>query len=100
MRNLKNILDVCDIYISGEFVEFRDLDFYPECGLRTLVIRCIHFGCIDSYSILVPAVDWENVRDFGLSAGDEICVPIKMDFIFDIAHPLMWLSDRHPIVKE
>ncbi|PPE62190.1 hypothetical protein F157LOC_01030 [Pectobacterium brasiliense] len=100
MRNLKNILDVCDIYISGEFVEFRNLDFYPASGLHVLVIKKINFDCAEKYSILIPAADWEYVRGLGLSAGDEICAPVYVNFSFDINHPMIWLSDRYQIVKK
>ncbi|MEQ9917160.1 hypothetical protein ABRQ01_10850 [Pectobacterium aroidearum] len=100
MRNLKNILDVCDIYISGEFVECGSFDFYPACGLRTLVIRKMNFGCVENYSILVPATDWGCVRDLGLNTGDEICAPVCVDFSFDINHPVIWLSDRYQITKK
>ncbi|MBN3062864.1 hypothetical protein H5A21_01875 [Pectobacterium aquaticum] len=100
MNNLKNVLGGCDIFVSGEFLEFRDLNFYPTCGLHSLVIRKMIFGCETEYSIFIPAADWEYVGGLGISAGDEICIPVKLDFIFDISHPLIWLSDRHPIVKK
>ncbi|MDC9817849.1 hypothetical protein ABRQ07_02000 [Pectobacterium polonicum] len=99
MSNLKNILDACDVFISGEFVGFSVLDFYPTGGLRVLVIKKTHFGCAENYSILIPAADWEYVNDLGLSAGDEIFVPVCVDFSFDIRQPIIWLSDRHEVAK-
>lgn len=85
--NLKNLLVACDVCISGGFLEFRDLDFYPASGLHVLVIKKIHFGCAGNYSILVPAADWDYVQNLGLRVGEGISVPVKFDFGFDIAHP-------------
>ncbi|URG54693.1 hypothetical protein IG605_010020 [Pectobacterium quasiaquaticum] len=98
MRNLKNILDVCDIYISGEFVEFRD--FYPASGLHVLVIKKINYDCAEKYFIFIPAADWDYVHGLGFKSGDGILVPVVVDFDFDASHPLMWLSDRHEITKK
>lgn len=100
MDNLKNVLTACDIFISGEFIACRDLDFYPECGLHILVIRCIYFGCAENYSIFVPAADWRYVQSLELNSGDVISVPVVIDFNFDVSHPLIWFSDRHPVVKK
>ncbi|UMO89594.1 hypothetical protein HP572_08770 [Pectobacterium sp. PL64] len=98
MRNLKNILDVCDIYISGEFVGCASLDFYPACGLHALVIKKMNFGFTESYSILVPAADFEYVRKLNLVSGEGISVPVKVNF--DCEHPIIWLSDRCHIAKK
>ncbi|TAI90458.1 hypothetical protein [Pectobacterium versatile] len=97
MNNLKNVLDACDIFISGEFVEHGSLDFYPACGLHTIVIRRVNFGHTENYSILVPATDWEYVKNLNLVSGGMVCVPVVMNFDFDC--PLIWLSDRHQIAK-
>ncbi|MEI7383694.1 hypothetical protein WCU57_05940 [Pectobacterium versatile] len=99
MNNLKFILDACDIYISGEFVGFRVLDFYPAGGLRVLVIKKTHFGCAENYSILIPSADWDYIQSFGLIVGGEISVPVVIHFDFDINCPLIWLSDRCEITK-
>ncbi|MBE5223082.1 MULTISPECIES: hypothetical protein [Pectobacterium] len=100
MNNLKNVLDACDIFISGEFVGFRDLDFYPTSGLHALVIKKIHFGCAGNYSIFIPAADWECVQNLNLVSGEEISAPVKIDFNFDYEHPMIWLSDRCEIVRK
>ncbi|MEQ9891850.1 hypothetical protein [Pectobacterium aroidearum] len=100
MSNLKNILDVCDIYISGQFVDLRDLDFYPASGLHVLVIKKIHFGCTGNYSILVPAADWDYVQNLGLRVGEEISVPVRINFCFDCEQPIIWLSDRCEVVRK
>ncbi|MCL6355077.1 hypothetical protein EXT68_06160 [Pectobacterium parmentieri] len=98
--NLKNVLAACDIFISGEFVGFVSLDFYPECGLHALVVKKMHFGFTESYSILVPAADWDYVCGLGLQSGNEILVPVIIDFNFHTSHPLIWLSDGHGITKK
>ncbi|MCG5048024.1 hypothetical protein L2164_04860 [Pectobacterium brasiliense] len=100
MDNLKNFLTACDIFISGEFVGFVSLDFYPACGLHTIVIRRVNFGHTENYSILVPAADWDYVCGLGLQSGDGILVPVGIDFNFHTSHPLTWLSDRHGITKK
>ncbi|MEI7268830.1 hypothetical protein [Pectobacterium versatile] len=100
MNNLKSVLDVCDIFISGSFVELRKTDFYPHCGIGLLVIKKMIFGCEENYSVLVPAADWDYVQNLGLRVGEEISVPVKFDFGFDIAHPLIWLSDGREITKK
>ncbi|MBA0179178.1 hypothetical protein H0251_05915 [Pectobacterium carotovorum] len=99
MSNLKNILDACDVFISGEFVEYGSLDFYPACGLHTIVIRRVNFGHAENYSILIPAADWEYVKNLNLVSGEMVCVPVVMNFDFDFDCPLIWLSDRHQIAK-
>ncbi|MDE8755938.1 hypothetical protein PZA22_15750 [Pectobacterium polaris] len=93
MDNLKIILDACDFFISGEFVEYGSLDFYPASGLRKIVIRRVNFGHTENYSIPVPAADWDYICGLGLQSGDGISVPVVMDFNFHTAHPLIWLSD-------
>ncbi|AFI90435.1 MULTISPECIES: hypothetical protein [Pectobacterium] len=100
MNNLKSVLDVCDIFISGSFVELREIDFYPECGLHALVIKKMNFGFTERYSILVPAADWDYVCGLGLQSGNEILVPVIIDFNFQASHPLIWLSDGHGITKK
>ncbi|QSD24714.1 hypothetical protein SIM97_13480 [Pectobacterium zantedeschiae] len=98
MNNLKIILDACDIFISGSFVELRKTDFYPHCEIGSLVIKKMIFGCEENYSILVPAADWDYICGLGLQSGDGISVPVVMDFNFP--HPLIWLSDRHGVTKK
>ncbi|MCL6353245.1 hypothetical protein [Pectobacterium polaris] len=100
MNNLKNLLDVCDVYISGEFVGFVSLDFYPTCGLHSLVIKKMNFDCEEKYSILIPAADWDYVCGLGLQSGNEILVPVIIDFNFHTSHPLIWLSDGRGITKK
>ncbi|QHQ15589.1 hypothetical protein GMW39_06755 [Pectobacterium parmentieri] len=100
MSNLKNILDVCDIFISGSFVELRKTDFYPHCEIGLLVIKKMIFGCEENYSVLVAAADWGYVTNLNFVSGEVICVPVFMDFDFDISCPLIWLSDRCGITKK
>ncbi|WP_174870590.1 hypothetical protein [Pectobacterium polaris] len=100
MDSLKIILDACDVFISGEFVECGSFYFYPACGLRTLVIRRMNFGCVENYSILVPAADFEYVRKLNLVSGEGISVPVRVDFNFDCEHPIIWLSDKCHIAKK
>ncbi|MBN3062878.1 hypothetical protein H5A21_01945 [Pectobacterium aquaticum] len=98
--NLKNVLTACDIFISGRFVGFVSLGFYPTCGLHSLVIKKMNFDCEEKYSILIPAADWDYIQNFGLIVGGEISVPVVIHFDFDINCPLIWLSDRCEITKK
>ncbi|MBQ4780358.1 hypothetical protein [Pectobacterium versatile] len=100
MNNLKNVLDSCDIFISGWFAGFVSLDFYPTCGLHSLVIKKMNFDCEGKYAILIPAADFEYVRKLNLVSGEGISAPVKIDFNFDYEHPMIWLSDRCEIVRK
>ncbi|AOR65353.1 hypothetical protein [Pectobacterium wasabiae] len=98
--NLKNLLVVCDVYITGRFVELRKVEFYPHCEIGSLVIKKMNFDCEGKYSILIPAADWDYIQSFGLIVGEEISVPVMINFDFDVECPLIWLSDRCGITKK